>query len=94
MVWGWGILLQGLAVLRNVEAFQFLFAGDPQRHEGRAKRASRSMGSKRLTDLSSSVLDSSDLVIRPFQIESSLRIVAACATLCSVTAGQTSQGSR
>jgi hypothetical protein len=29
-----GILLQGLAVLRNVEAFQFMFAGDPQRHEG------------------------------------------------------------
>ena len=35
MVFRWRILLQSLAVLRNVEAFQFMFAGDPQRHEGR-----------------------------------------------------------
>ncbi len=34
MVFRWRILLQSLAVLRNVEAFQFMFAGDPQRHEG------------------------------------------------------------
>ncbi len=34
MVYGWGILLQRLAALRNVEAFQFMFTGDPQRHEG------------------------------------------------------------
>ncbi len=33
MVCGWGILLQGLAVLQNVEAFQLMFTGDPQRHE-------------------------------------------------------------
>jgi hypothetical protein len=31
MVFGWGILLQSLAVPRNVEAFQFMFTGDPQR---------------------------------------------------------------
>jgi hypothetical protein len=33
MVFRWRILLQSLAVLRNVEAFQFMFAGDPQRHD-------------------------------------------------------------
>ena len=27
-------LLQSLAVLRNVEAFKFMLAGYPQRHEG------------------------------------------------------------
>ena len=31
MVFRWRILLQRLAVLRNVEAFQFMFTGDPQR---------------------------------------------------------------
>jgi len=31
MVFGWGILLQSLAVPRNVEAFQFMFTRDPQR---------------------------------------------------------------
>jgi hypothetical protein len=33
-VFGWRILLQSLAMLRNVEAFQLLFAGFLQRREG------------------------------------------------------------